>query len=186
MSAARYGFFELWDDLQSHYYAFTSRNTVCASSQKDEESYELARTALEDMITVGRQAQAITLWNPAQKIELSIKAKDSLSRHFGPDQTPPVDGEKSLAFLKDVMLPHIERSLKVEVDPISAWLGTFVGVDFAAERLRAGELIEKYKCIIAEERAKQVTGEQFRFFRSSDADTLSASTQNTNNCQPRN
>lgn len=180
MAATRYDLLKLWDDLEQLFNTFNSDNTTPASSKEDDEAFELAHKAIREMIADGRASQVMAMWYPLAKAELGLKAKNALLNNFGPDQTPPIKGIKSLAFLRDVILPHVDNAQKVEYDYIFTYLCSFVGIDVEAERVQAGELAQHYRRIIAsmelaDEAPKEVVGEQFRLFRSSSKEVLPAS-----------
>lgn len=167
MSATRYGLAEWWDDLEDNYNHFIAQNSIIPSSEQDKTAYERSRKAIKEMIDTGREAQSISLWwDPLRKATLGLQARHAFKNNFGPEETPPVEGLMSLAFLKNVILPHIENCQRVEYDYFLINLCSLVGIDLAAEAEHAKALADVYKRIISEQK---VAGDQFRFFHSSDA-----------------
>lgn len=181
MTATRYDLLRLWDDLEKLFNTFNAENTTPASSLEDDVAYALAHKAINEMIIDGRESQATSIFWPLTKAQQGLKAKNALAANFGPEQTPPIKGIKSLAFLREVILPHIENAKYVEYDYVFTYLCSFVGIDIEAERARAADLAENYRCIIAkaelaDEAQKELVGDQFRLFRSGSAGSLSLAT----------
>jgi hypothetical protein len=178
MAATRYDLLMLWNDLEKLFNTFNAENTTPASSQEDADAYALAHKAIQEMIKDGRDSQAMAMYYPYAKAQLGLKAKNALATNFGPEETPPIQGVRSLAFLRDVILPHIQNAKKVEYDTIFTYLCSFVGIDIEAERVRAADLAEHYKRLIAkaelaDDAPNKLVGDQFRLFRSGSAGSLS-------------
>lgn len=103
-----------WDTLLDDMQRFDKENTVKAKDSKDQETYKKEREFLNAMVTLGLKIEATSL--TLMKTRNGMQLKNLPKKTFGDDQViTSFDGPLSLAFAKEVYLPHLKRFSEVEV-----------------------------------------------------------------------
>lgn len=174
MSGTRpyYGFAEYLNDVETMHKKFMQSDQTPYSNDEDKKAFECNSGAVAEMIKFGREA--LNSWNPYTWVSSGLKAKNMFSEKFGETQVPKVPGDKSRAYLRDVMLGTIEKSLTI--DTIDA-IANYISIDLEAERQRTRELADTYRKIAFQSpiSSLRMSGTQFGLFASIDSGTASSS-----------
>jgi hypothetical protein len=150
MRSGKYTLIELWNDVESDYNKFIPNNNIQSSDIEDEHAYELARSTMSELIQIGREAEKINFFlHPITKANLGLRAKNLFREKYGPERLAPIKGIKSLAFVKNVILPFQENTRRIEHEWWLVYLCQLVGMDLAAETVEASRLAGKYREMIS-------------------------------------
>lgn len=147
-----YTVMNLWDDVEKYYQDFISHNQVQPSSKADKEAYEHTSDVVARMIQLGREAQRINFyWHPLLKAQKGMEVKNLFETNFGSEKIPPIKGEKSLAFIKEVIIPLEDKSSEIEHEWWMVMLCNLVGIDLVAETKLGKEMADKLREKVAAE-----------------------------------
>jgi len=103
-----------WITLRQALDNFDKYNSVKATDLKDQENYQKQRKFLDDLSSLGLEVEAS---NPFQKASKGLRLNDLPTETFGDDRVvTSLDGSLSLAFAKEIYLPHLKNFNDVDLN----------------------------------------------------------------------
>lgn len=102
-------------------------------SEKDAQAYDAIILAMNELKDYSLQMQKLLWWWPPHMLRKAEIGKDAglvFKNHFGEDRLPPLEGVKSMTYIRDIILPFMKYISDIDSEGWLVILCTKVGVDF--------------------------------------------------------
>ena len=96
---------------------FDKTNKITADSVEDEAAYQKQRDTLNKLIKLSTDIKKADLLDVEVKTKIGTEMVKVPIEAYGPNQVPPVNGTKSLAFAEKIYLPHLKQFHKIDFNP---------------------------------------------------------------------